>query len=132
MSTIKSRRSVYAKQQLIDAICAVIEDSDEHFSSFSHRNTTNLTSTPSTATNQTSSRSAVRSIIPFYSQITNVSVQPTSVKLNSSIRVERKFGEDITNGNLLQELKKQAEEEKDKMMKNHVVQPPHRLPEKRY
>ncbi|CAF0975170.1 unnamed protein product [Rotaria sordida] len=110
----------------------MMKNSDEHFASFSHRNTTNLTSTPSTATNQTSSRSAVRSIIPFYSQITNIPVQPTSVKLNSSIRVERKFGEDITNGNLLQELKKQAEEEKDKMMKNHVVQPPHRLPEKRY
>ena len=65
---------------------------------------------------------AVRSIISYYLRNNNVPVQPAPVKFNSRVRAERKFGEDITDGNLLQELKEKAEAKKVKEMKKKVSQ----------
>ncbi len=108
-------------------------DSDEVLNSSSNQNITNLTGAPSPTPAQTSPRSAVRSIISSYLQNSNSPAQPPPppVKLHSRVRVERKFGEDITNGNLLQELKEKAEAKKLKEMKKKVAQAPQRSSRKK-
>jgi hypothetical protein len=42
--------------------------------------------------------------------------------VSSRIRLERRFGEDITSGNLLQELHEKAEANKTKQMKKKIKQ----------
>jgi hypothetical protein len=51
----------------------------------------------------------------------NVSTASTTTKTNSRIRVERKYGEDITNGNLLEEFKKKDEMKRTKINKPQPV-----------
>jgi hypothetical protein len=96
-----------------------ILDSDKHLNSSSNQNNGDLTSTPSSSSISIrhSPTSAIRTIISSYVRNNNESVQPKPVKLNRRVRIERKFGEDITNGNLLQELKEKAEVKKTKMKK---------------
>ncbi|CAF1128077.1 unnamed protein product [Rotaria magnacalcarata] len=93
---------------------------DESFDSSFDQNFTNSTSTPLSTAAPMSPQSAVRSIISSCLQDKNLSAQPVPVKTNSRVRVERKFGEDITNGNLLEELKKKAELKKNKAIKQSV------------
>ncbi|CAF5019851.1 unnamed protein product, partial [Rotaria sp. Silwood1] len=80
-------------------------DSDEHLDSSSNQNNGDLASTSSSTSIQLRHTSAIRTIMSSYVRNNNESVQPKPVKLNRRVRIERKFGEDITNGNLLQELK---------------------------
>ncbi|CAF2890779.1 unnamed protein product, partial [Rotaria sp. Silwood2] len=84
-------------------------DSDEHLDSSSNQNNGDLTNTSSSISIQLSPTSTIRTIISSYVRNNNESVQSKPVKLNRRVRIERKFGEDITNGNLLQELKEKAE-----------------------
>ncbi|CAF1329986.1 unnamed protein product [Rotaria sp. Silwood1] len=92
-------------------------DSDEHLDSSSNQNNGDLASTSSSTSIQLRHTSAIRTIMSSYVRNNNESVQPKPVKLNRRVRIERKFGEDITNGNLLQELKEKAEAKKAKMKK---------------
>jgi hypothetical protein len=86
-----------------------ILDSDEHLDCSSNQNNGDLTSTSSSISIRLSPR-----IMTSYVRNNNESVQPKPVRLNRRVRIERKFGEDITNGNLLQELKEKAEAKKPK------------------
>jgi hypothetical protein len=105
-------------QYLFDySFCQYILDSDEHLDSSSNQNNGDLTSTLSSTSTRLSPTSAIRTIMSFYVRNNDESVQPKPVKLNRRVRIERKFGEDITNGNLLQELKEKAEAKKAKMKK---------------
>ncbi|CAF1292860.1 unnamed protein product, partial [Rotaria sp. Silwood1] len=83
--------------------------SDVHLDCSSEQNNGDLTSTSSSISIRLSPTSAIRTIISSYVRNNNESVQPKPGKLNRRLRIERKFSEDITNGNLLQDLKEKAE-----------------------
>jgi hypothetical protein len=64
--------------------------------------------------------SAVRSIISSFIIDGRVSSPQQPAKSNSRIRPERQFGEVITNGNLLQELKNKEQAKKNKQQNRKV------------
>jgi hypothetical protein len=66
--------------------------------------------------------SAFRSIVSTYSQNRNNSISPVPPKSNSRIRVERQFGEVITSGTLLNDLRKKAEAKATKLSKQKGAQ----------
>ena len=75
---------------------------------------TNMNANSSSLSIQMSPSSAVQSIISSYVKDNRVSSPIQPVKPNSRVRVERRFGENITNGNLLQDLKGKEQVKKDK------------------
>ncbi|CAF3986444.1 unnamed protein product, partial [Rotaria sordida] len=82
------------------------------------------TNIPSSSSVQMSPPSAMRSIISTYLHDKNRCTSSTPTKTNSRIRVERKYGENITDGNLLQELKKKAEMRTTKATNRKPAQQP--------
>jgi len=63
-----------------------------------------------------SPRAAIQSIISTYSNDHNGSTtaSSTTARTNSRIRAERTYGEDITNSNLLEELKRKKQTKESK------------------
>ena len=57
---------------------------------------------------QTSPSTAARSIISSYAQSPSQSTETTAKKPTARIRLQRRFGENITDGTLLYELKEKA------------------------
>ncbi|CAF2699683.1 unnamed protein product [Rotaria sp. Silwood2] len=96
--------------------------SDDDLSPAFNQNMSNSTNTPYRITRRMSPSTAARSIISSYSQDTNVSTPPALTKTNSRIRTQRKFGEVITTGNLLDELKQKSETKKAKLKHKEVPQ----------
>ncbi|CAF4512962.1 unnamed protein product, partial [Rotaria socialis] len=90
---------------------------NESFESSSNQNVTDSTNIPSSAPAQMRPPSAVRTLISTYLADKNISMQQAPVTTRSRARAERRFGEDIKNGNLLEELKKKDEIKKMKAMK---------------
>ncbi|UJR24374.1 hypothetical protein I4U23_005751 [Adineta vaga] len=82
------------------------DTSDEDYDLSSNRNVTSSTNTSTLAPARTSPRTAVQSIITTYLNKSITSGTSTITKPNPRIRVERRYGEEITSGNLLDELKK--------------------------
>ena len=79
--------------------------------------------------------SAVRSVISTYLHDTNSSVASastvTATKKNSRVRMEPKYGENITSGNLLDELKTKAAVKTTKTTKRKLEQHSQNAPKKR-
>ena len=73
--------------------------------------------------------SAVRSIMSTYSHIQNTS---TSLPVKSSYRVhvERKFGEIITEENLLEQLRQKAKVKENKQLRKRATKKLQRSPKK--
>lgn len=69
----------------------------------------------------TSPRAAVRSIITNYQHTLNQTKPAAPVRTSSRVRVERQFGEDITDGTLLEELKRKAEAKQNQPPKRAIA-----------
>ena len=69
-----------------------------------------------------SAQSAVQSIVSSYLKNQPVATPTEPKKPNSRVRFERRFGEDITNSNLLSELKEKAAAKKTKVVRRTVGQ----------
>ena len=87
---------------------------DEDFDSPSNRVSSHSVKT---STRQMSPSSAVRSIMSSYTKDQNTPPPSTTTKATSRVRTQRKFGEVITSGTLLDELKEKAEMKKTKELK---------------
>lgn len=75
--------------------------------------------------------SAVRSIVSSYSKNKNDIASPAPSKTNSRVRAERRFGEVITSGTLLQELREKANAKKKKLSKQAGAQQSQRSTKKK-
>ena len=87
----------------------------------SRANCTTPPSNVSLTSTLSSPRAAVRSIINTYQQTLNLSTQTAPSKTNSRLRIERQFGEDITSGTLLEELKRKAEAKQNQEQKSKKI-----------
>jgi hypothetical protein len=74
--------------------------------------------------------SAYRSIISTYSQNQNDLISPVTPKRNSRVRPERQFGEVITSGTLVQDLREKAKAKANKLSKQTSAQQPQRSTKK--
>ena len=75
---------------------------------FSNRNINRSPSSTSPTPTRVSPPFVVRSIISSYLQNNNLSVLLPPIKLNARVHPERKYGEDITDGQLLQQLREKT------------------------
>ena len=94
-------------------------------------NSTNSNGASSLIPATMSPRAAVRSIISSYLHDKNVSTTPVPAKPNPRVRPERKYGEDITDGNVLQQLKQKAQLKNAKQSKRRPTQRSQRLSKKK-
>ena len=90
---------------------------DETFDSPSNRVSSNPVKASSIPIRRMSPSSAVRSIMSSYTKDENTPPSSTTTKTTSRVRAQRKFGEVITSGTLLDELKEKAEMKKIKELK---------------
>ena len=81
-------------------------DFNENFKSSSNQNITNSTNISPPGTARMSPPSAVRTLISTYLSDMNIFNQQAPAAKKPRAGVERRFDDDITNGNLLEELKK--------------------------
>lgn len=73
-----------------------------------------------------SPRAAVQSIISTYSNNHDACSTTTATRASSRIRAERRYGEDITNSNLLAELKSKKQKKESKSNTISIENPKHR------
>lgn len=78
------------------------------------RNSSNLKIKKPATTTEVNPSTAVKSIFSSYSQQLSNATPTQPSKRKSRIRAERQFGEVITSGNLLEELKQKAQAKKNK------------------
>jgi hypothetical protein len=76
---------------------------------------------------QTSPSTAVQSIVSSYTRDQQASSSITVTKPNARVRVERRYGENITAGTLLKELQEKAASKKAKESAKNVPQHSQRL-----
>ncbi|CAF4211993.1 unnamed protein product, partial [Rotaria sordida] len=86
------------------------QDSDYDVESSSNQNFSIPTSTSTVTTAKVNPSAAIRSIIATY--LKDQPASTTTAPKKSRVRFERRFGEDITNSNLLNELKEKAKAKK--------------------
>ena len=95
------------------AFCLII-DIDDTMEFQSIQKFSNMKDKLTITTPQMSPSTAAQSILSFYSQQLNNSTPAQLTKRSSRVRSKRKFGEVITNGSLLEELKKKDQAKKCK------------------
>ena len=81
------------------------------------KNSINSTNLPLLTSSQISLLSAVRSIILSYTTDNNALSPTAPAKKNSHLRIQRKYGEVITDSNLLEELKQKEVKRKREIKK---------------
>ena len=83
----------------------------------SNQNSINSTNLPLLTSSQISPLSAARSIMLSYTTDNNALSPPAPAKNNSRLRIQRKYGEVITDSNLLEELKQKEVKRKREIKK---------------
>lgn len=107
-------------EYLCFCISEIVDSDDSNESQFDDHDDSRILS--SSVNGQTSPSTAVRSIISSYTRDQQASSSTTVTKPNARVRIERRYGENITAGNLLKELKEKKAAKKSKESAKDVLQ----------